>query len=341
MLNPDKVNSGHEWLAQVEQWLRVQPFSNGADTPNHSAERWNAVHDRIKHLIVLENQHRSLKVRIEKLLEVIIKHSQLNFDEEAPITANFDELDGISLGINTLAEEFAFHQQKIEQLNKDLRLLLYRSSHDLRGPVSSIHGLVELLSVTQQIDDQTRDDFMELIETSYRTLNKLSNCSMVVQSEIQKVPLHFPLFMQEWMQSSANLYTKFDVKLQLDNRTETVHTDPNGLRLILNNLLENCELHAFENYTPGNTLEIEVKDYANELQIHFKDNGIGLSDLIASQVFTMFFKGGHQSKTSGLGLYTSKRMAQALGGDLTLVSARFPTDMCLRIPNSNSDGLAH
>ncbi len=307
-------------LIEIKEWLLHPSASTQAELmrviPEEEQPIWSLILDKLDKAkdtsSILVNQN----ARLEVLLETMIRYTQLDFSTEAEISSNYDEIDGIALGLNTLSQEFAFYQQKIDQLNYELKQLLYRSSHDLRGPIASIHGLVEMLSVNNQISTECKSDFLELINDAYTILNNLSICSIISPGQINMHAISLTELINNWV--SSNQSNNYQIQVEHNAGNLTTKSDPNGIHMILNVLLQNSITHGFSD-SGHNIIKISTFLNLDKIEIIFEDNGTGIPEHVRHKIFDMFFRGNSNKKTTGLGLYAAKKMALAVGGNIEFI----------------------
>ncbi|KKS10316.1 MAG: Multi-sensor signal transduction histidine kinase, partial [Parcubacteria group bacterium GW2011_GWB1_41_5] len=95
-----------------------------------------------------------------------------------------------------------------------------------------------------------------------------------------------------------------------------VYTDPETMRVVLQNLLENAIKYTIE----GGKIEIDVSRKGEYLLVSISDNGIGIPEDQVKNVFTRFFRASNAVKKetdgSGLGLYITKTMVEKNGGKI-------------------------
>lgn len=127
------------------------------------------------------------------------------------------------------------------------------------------------------------------------------------------------------MSAVPHLQTKINetqARLEFDNELPSIMTDPAQLRLALQNVIQNAIKFCDKERTPF--ISISVEQLEDEfLQIHVKDNGIGIEPSNQEQIFGLFKKLHSEAEYqgTGLGLAIVKKIMQSLHGDISLVSA--------------------
>ena len=230
------------------------------------------------------------------------------------------------------AHEKALAQQNdaLLKTNKELDNFVYRISHDLRAPVSSSLGLINLAKMELQ-DTQANELKIEKIEEYFKLLNKsmlrmdgfISDIldysrNARVGTKIEAINLHDmvnDIYQQyKFLNKTAHLV--------LINRLEPEKIfmgDQLRLNIILSNLISNSFKFLDKN-KEENTLEVLAKWHPNKIELSVRDNGVGIEEVYQSQVFDMFFRGSNYASGSGLGLYIVKESLDRINGSIKVKS---------------------
>ncbi len=223
--------------------------------------------------------------------------------------------------------------ERLNTLNAEIDQIVYRSSHDLKSPITTLEGLFSLISadganIEQYLEKakQTTNDMKHILVMLVRYSNTLVSTTFY-----EKVKLSD--FVEQLMEEVVHIHGYQHVKLNVKTLSETWYGDRAKLQLILYNLIKNS-IDFRSDKNPRVDLYIQIKN--NMLRAQISDNGIGIANEIQQQVFNMFYRGNNQSKGSGLGLYLSKRTVEILGGKINLVSSvGVGTTITVELPNNN------
>ncbi|MFN5324607.1 MAG: PAS domain S-box protein [Bacteroidota bacterium] len=203
-------------------------------------------------------------------------------------------------------------EERFQTAQRELNTFIYRTSHDLKGPLSSILGLIHILE-----KEAEASPCVKMIRTSAekldRMLNEMLNVVRIKREKLIPEPIDFRAAISLAIQGinrDDNFYAVrrlFDV----ENRRE-MRTDQKLLVLILQNLIDNSIKYHDKNKEAF--VNITVKDHMHGVQIKVEDNGIGFEDAARENIFHMFNKGNYRSEGNGLGLYVVKNAIDRLGG---------------------------
>ena len=226
--------------------------------------------------------------------------------------------------------------QDLIKTNKEMDHLVYSISHDLRAPISSALGLIEISKLENDIEKLRY--YETLKESCLRRLdhfiidilNYLKNNRLDL--EISSINIKNEIAAAIEMNSIYNDHVKVRV---LDNYTGEFYTDKNRLRIILNNLISNAYRYSKHGSIEKN-IEIRTTNDDNHLVLTISDNGVGIGEEYLDKIFDMFFKTDEKSKGSGLGLYITKETLVKLEGSIEVWSEKgIGSTFTIKIPNLN------
>jgi PAS domain S-box-containing protein len=214
-------------------------------------------------------------------------------------------------------------EKKLKYKIKELDTLIYMYSHDLKGPFCSLQGYVNIAKM--EVRDETALKFIGMFENTTKKLDsilmKLVHITMINREQVSVSKVNVQEVLKEAINQFADHpdFKDMNIEIEIDVK-EPFPTDEKLLRVITENLFHNAM--TFRKRDDGKS-EIFVSATINEdkqLSITVKDNGMGIPNEIKEEIFDMFFRGSHESKGSGLGLYIVKNAVDKLGGKLYLTS---------------------
>ncbi|MBC7919483.1 MAG: tetratricopeptide repeat protein [Ferruginibacter sp.] len=222
-------------------------------------------------------------------------------------------------------------------VNQDLDTLIYRASHDIKGPLATLIGLCNVAQL--EVQGEASISYFSKVETTARNMDRilmrLLSISDIRLGHVVKRKVDLEQIIHHTLQSlipkSERKQTLVYVRIQPDLE---FNSDEDLLRIILQNLLENALYYSAnfsrqDSYVQVNVTEDEVRN----ILIHIKDNGVGINDNTAERVFDMFFRGNEVSNGAGLGLYIAKIATEKLNGTITLKNkARGETLFEVKLP---------
>jgi PAS domain S-box-containing protein len=212
--------------------------------------------------------------------------------------------------------------EKLLNLSNELESFIYHASHDLRSPITSIFGLVNLLKRDNAPDKLEK--YPKLIEGRLHHLDHILrdiveiafNTAAPIQSE--KISFETEIRTILNLQSKPFPHVRFSVEVQQPAQVE-FFTDLTRLRSILRNVISNS--FKYSNSSMDSYIKINVEISRTDALIVIKDNGIGIQAEYTEKIFSLFYKATESHKGNGLGLYIVKSMVDRLGGKIDLESS--------------------
>lgn len=212
-------------------------------------------------------------------------------------------------------------EDSLKLKNLELDTFIYRASHDLRGPISSLMGLYNVVKI--DVKDDTSLQYFDLYNNQVTRLNNivlaLINLTKIRESPIQKQLISFDKIIKTCINSFNFLpnYNNIDFEIKLDQELE-YYCDETLINTIISNLLENSI--KFSRTDIEAKIEISVIENKNLLHIEINDNGVGIENKLQSKIFNMFYRAHVSSTGSGLGLYLLKNAVEKLNGEIIVSS---------------------
>lgn len=233
-----------------------------------------------------------------------------------------DELQIHNEQLASQEEELKATLEELSERNFELDQLMYKTSHDLRSPLSSILGLLNLASKDE--DARNQKHYLSMIEGRIHKLDEfiksMLNYARVNRLEVsaERVDLHeiITRCLQDFVY--LDQFKKVEVSISGINPFIMV-SDRLRLQIIVANILSN----AFKYYNPEQNqsyLKIKYVLKKGMVTISFEDNGIGIQSEHKDKIFTMFYRATDRSQGSGLGMYIVKQAVESLQGTIELQS---------------------
>ncbi len=226
--------------------------------------------------------------------------------------------------VNEHLEELVSNRTaQLLQTNQELDTFLYKSSHDLRRPLTSIIGLSNLAKMSLGAEaSELFDRAAHTARSMDRMLQKLINVNQINNPShysridfTKQVPRSFDIF--EDLIVDHNIETSWNIKNDIQ-----FSSYPDLIDIILQNLIENALFFSSVEQNNGRPLvQLDVLQENGHVAIRLKDNGCGINPSIHNKIWNMFFVGHEKSNGNGLGLYITKKAVNTLEGKITLESS--------------------
>ena len=230
---------------------------------------------------------------------------------------------GVAIENSKLYEEAQIRQKELQEMNKELENFIYLISHDLKTPVISIQGLVDIF-----LEELERP----LLETEQKYFRAIQECANRMESLIQdllefsrlgQAPLNLEStdineILNEIRQEFQFNLEHYQVNLKYNGKLPTIYCDPFRFKLALANLIDNAIKYS----------RTEVDSYVNVSYIEQKndwlfcvsDNGLGIDPKYHERIFNLFERLTRFPPGSGLGLAMVQRIVRLHGGSIWVES---------------------
>lgn len=241
---------------------------------------------------------------------------------EAKLKALNDELTLQNRTLATREAELKMAMEELSDRNFELDQLMYKTSHDLRSPLSSIMGLVNLARLDR--DAQNREEYITKIEGRIKKLDDFIR-SMLNYARVNRGEMSIEVIDLEKVANTAireleylENFKSLRTKITIENKEIPFRNDPLRVNIIFSNIISN----AYKYLNPERTsyLKIKIKISPESTIVEFKDNGIGIKKEYMDKIFNMFYRATDRSEGSGLGMYIVKQAIDKAGGQIKVKS---------------------
>jgi signal transduction histidine kinase len=233
----------------------------------------------------------------------------------------------VCLYYSIMVKRLIVSKKEIEVKNKNLIIVnheldrfVYSASHDLRSPIISLKGLIE---ITQLEDDPNQiKKYLNLMDQSLakqdRFINDIIDYSKNKRYEVVMEPVSLMEIFDESISQLMHIENANRIKFTKELLIDKIQSDSLRLKIIISNLISNAIKYADSNKQEMN---VSIKTYYIDgfHKIEVSDNGIGINDEYKDNIFKMYF-GTNKNKGSGLGLYIVKEAVENIKGNISVSS---------------------
>jgi signal transduction histidine kinase len=214
--------------------------------------------------------------------------------------------------------------EELIKINRELDSFVYSVSHNLRAPLMSVLGLINLVQIENKKTDQSLNHYFGMMQHSIHkldhTLKEILEYSRNARSELNLDLVYFDKLVEDsferlmYMEGSDNIQKTVSVM-----GSEELYSDAYRLSVIINNLVSNAIKYR-DTTKENNAIDIRATITDKSVDIVFQDNGIGIYSEFLPRIFDMFFRATERSEGAGLGLYIVKETVEKLHGTIAVTS---------------------
>lgn len=219
-------------------------------------------------------------------------------------------------------QQIAEQNDILTKLNSELDHFVYSVSHDLRAPITSALGLIEVARYEQ--DPLQVINYLDLQEHSLLKLDQfiqsILDYSRNARTALQLKEVSLRQLIKQSIETYAYLpdFERIHWDIDVDN-SQAFISDERRINIIINNIISNAIRYAdFRKAT--STILIRVRSRKEGMSFIIKDNGIGIGAGHLPKIFDMFYRANAYAKGSGLGLFIVKETVEKLGGCIRVFS---------------------
>lgn len=262
--------------------------------------------------IISSGEHSMLYLQV--FIAVISFSSLLLSASMSELATAQNELKKLNENLEEKVEE---RTKELTKRNTELDSFVYSVSHDLRSPIASILGL---LNLAKNDKSEAREEYLDLM---YRSAVKQENFIREIldhsrnsRIKIHRNEIHFAKLIDEVLQDMQFVGRTIDKTISI-KQEGPFYSDAWRLTVILNNIISNSI-----RYGKGDSVNIKITGdiSTSKASIVIEDNGIGIGKEHIENVFKMFYRASEDAKGSGLGLYIVKETVDKLEGQVSIAS---------------------
>jgi signal transduction histidine kinase len=227
------------------------------------------------------------------------------------------------LDVNHYSEnEIMRKNELLSKTNQELDRFVYSASHDLKAPLSSMQGLIEIAQRTE--DPEEVKTCLGMMKERVLNLDafilEIIDYSRNSRLELKKEKFNLMNLVMEvvdslrYAEGFENIYLKYNMPKELE-----IESDRSRLKVVLNNLIGNS-LKYHDPAKDNPLVEISATSQNSDFKIEIQDNGLGIATEHTPKIFDMFYRASEKSKGSGLGLYIVKETVEKMNGKISVES---------------------
>jgi two-component system, OmpR family, sensor kinase len=265
--------------------------------------------------------------RVERLEQAARRVASGDFSH--PIRADSDD------ELGRLAGTFDAMQRQLARLDSARKRFIAHASHELRTPIFSLGGFLELLEDEELSEAERRQflaqirgqvDRMQNLSTELLDLSRLESGALELRTEPTDLGELAREVAAEFTPAAQRHDSELEVRLSSD--PIEIECDPERVAQVIRILLDNALAH-----TPaGTAIEVCTARENGKVRLEVTDRGLGIKRQTLPQIFEPFFTSSESAQGAGLGLAIARELAERMNGELAVRSVPGHTTFALVLP---------
>jgi two-component system OmpR family sensor kinase len=273
---------------------------------------------------------RSLARRVRRIEVAAAEVARGRFKDPLPVDSE-DELGQLTRTFNEM-------QEQLREVDVARKEFIATASHELRTPIFSLGGFVELLQ-DEDLDEETRREFLDTMSDQVARLQKLS-VDLLDLSRLDAGSLELesePVDLAELARSVVDEFWPAlaehgtDLQVELPEEGPLARCDRQRVAQIMRILLDNALRHTPE----GTDVTVRADRVNGAAGLTVADTGPGLAGPTRAKAFDRFYT-GDAARGAGLGLAIARELAERMDGRIVLASRPGDTSFTLELPADGS-----
>ena len=262
-------------------------------------------------------------------------------DEKTELITLSPEMGFLELKLNeskTILEKRERDAREAEQRKNDLVVYL---AHDIRTPLTSVIGYLELLKDAPDLPVEQRAKYLSItLDKAYRLEQLINEFFEITRFNLQSIPLnreniHLSYMLLQMAEEFYPILTPGGKSVRLDVPEDlSLYGDPDKLARVFNNILKNAAAYSY----PDTVIEIRARQERNAVRITFTNQGPQIPEAQLNAIFEKFYRldSARSSSTggAGLGLAIAKEIVTAHKGTISASSGPEGTVFTIELPES-------
>jgi signal transduction histidine kinase len=233
-----------------------------------------------------------------------------------------EELVSLNREMREAREDVEIKNSELLKINTELDKFVYSISHDLRSPLLSIKGILQLIPLKEKLNTAT----VKYLQMAEKSVNRLDQTIQEILDYSRNARLDLKLSTFSLVQMIEGIFAdlrfanEFPVSFSLEISGSTnIQSDKYRMDTLLKNIIGNAVKYRNPD-VQEHWVKVTVSSRNNLHIIRVSDNGTGISEKSLPKIFDMFYRGSSFVSGTGLGLYICKEIIGRLEGTIEVES---------------------
>lgn len=245
---------------------------------------------------------------------------KIYFDVTVTNHVSNESIKGLVIFLHDITDQ-RLTQLELENANHHLDHFIFKTTHDLRAPLHSALGLVNL---AENSEGKERDKYIGLIKTSLQKLDSFieevnsfyKNDKLAVSREVIDLETLFRVEL-DYLRNLPGA-EGIQIDFILNSKTD-LYSDSIRLKTIVTNILSNSIKYS-DQRKHNRFIRLDAEVETDHCTVTITDNGVGIDGRYLDKIFDIFYRANTETQGTGLGLYIVKDTVERLQGKIEVQS---------------------
>jgi signal transduction histidine kinase len=236
--------------------------------------------------------------------------------------------------INQKSAQLADQNLELTKLNEDLDRFIYSAAHDLKSPLDSLLGLINIAQI--DLAHAGRGEYFVMMRNSIAKLSgfikDITDYARNKRQDLTIVGIDMEKCILNIFSDLTFLPNYSGLKKEISVTGGLFYSDKTRLEIVLKNLISNA--FRYSDPMKDSYIHIKVAITSSHMTLTMADNGVGIAAEHLPKIFEMFYRASQDSKGTGLGLFLVRESVKILQGEIAVSSKLGEgTTFILELPN--------
>ncbi|MCC9166352.1 sensor histidine kinase [Pontibacter harenae] len=208
-----------------------------------------------------------------------------------------------------------------EKLSRDYENIIHSISHDIKGPISNMEGLIRILKTIPESEEDNKliiDMLSESVGNLRRTVEDLADVNYDMEFAKEPERVNFENVIEDAKLALRDKIAESNAKISTQIGVTEINFSRKNIRSIIYNLLSNAIKYRKPDSEPVITISTEIAE--EQIMLKVSDNGLGIAEDKQQDIFNRYTRLHTDVEGTGVGLFIVKGMVESMGGRIEVES---------------------